>query len=181
MTRRTAERPMLIRLINRFMAQQLPGMTWSSFTVSYSVAFAPHRDKGNEPGTQNIFVVAASDKSMCTGGDLWIEHPDGEHVREVSVKQSLRGIVVPPTLRNPVVFRPNRWHGTAPWSGNRIALTFFTARGTDSFSEEERARLRDLGFWCKPSAGAAASPEEARGHANATSTSQDTHRRAAGP
>ena len=88
---------------------------------------------------------------MCTGGDLWIEHPDGEHVREMSVKQSLRGIVMP-TLRNPVVFRPNRWHGTAPWSGNRIALTFFTARGTDSFSEEERARLRDLGFWCKPSA-----------------------------
>ncbi|OLP85945.1 Retrovirus-related Pol polyprotein from transposon TNT 1-94 [Symbiodinium microadriaticum] len=170
-TQRTADRPMLTRLVNKFMSQQLPGMTWSSFTVSYNVAFAPHRDKGNEPGTQNIFVVA-SDKSMCTGGELWIENPDGEHVRRVSEKQSLRGIVMP-TLRNPVVFMPHRWHGTAPWSGNRIALTFFTTRGTDAFSQEERARLRDLGFWCKPSPEAAAS-EEAHRHPTTASASLDS-------
>ena len=170
-TQRTADRPMLTRLVNKFMSQQLPGMTWSSFTVSYNVAFAPHRDTGNEPGTQNIFVVA-SDKSMCTGGELWIENPDGEHVRRVSEKQSLRGIVMP-TLRNPVVFMPHRWHGTAPWSGNRIALTFFTTRGTDAFSQEERARLRDLGFWCKPSPEAAAS-EEAHRHPTTASASLDS-------
>ena len=166
-TKRTAERPMLTKLVNKFMSQQLPGMTWSSFTISYNVAFAPHRDKGNEAGTQNILVVA-SDKNMCTGGDLWLEHPDGEHVRQVSDKRSLRGIVMP-TLRNPVVFMPNRWHGTAPWSGNRIALTFFTTRGTESFSEEERVRLRDLGFWCRSAAeAAAASSEEAQDTTAAT-------------
>ena len=90
-TDRTKGRPWLVKVINKFMHQQLPDMRWSSFSISWDIAFAPHRDLGNAEGSQNALVVL-SHKGMCKGGDLWIEHPEGEHVRRVSDKKALRGL-----------------------------------------------------------------------------------------
>ena len=143
-TDRTKDRPWLVRLINKFMHQQLPDVRWSSFTISWDTAFAPRRDLGNAEGSQNALAVL-SHKGMCKGGDLWAEHPEGEHIRRVSEKRALRGLLMP-AQRNPVLFNPKKWHGTAPWRGTRIALTLFTVRGATSLSGAQQLQLGDIGF-----------------------------------
>ena len=107
-TQRTKERPLLTRLVNRFMQQENPGMSWSSFTISKDITFAPHRDLGNESDTQNILVVLNHQRS-CRGGELWVENPNGDETREVGKHKSLKGMLHP-TQRTPVIFSPKLWH-----------------------------------------------------------------------
>ncbi|CAE7548918.1 RE1 [Symbiodinium sp. CCMP2592] len=135
-TKRTDERPLLTRLVNRFMQQENPGMSWSSFTISKDITFAPHRDLGNENDTQNILVVLNHQRS-CRGGELWVENPNGDEIREVGKHKSLKGMLHP-TQRTPVVFSPKLWHGTAPWKGMRVAVTLFTSKDIKNLESSER-------------------------------------------
>ena len=144
LTSRTTQYPNLVALINRFMKQELPTATWSSFSVSRDVTFTPHRDLHNEPGSQNILVVL-NHKGQCKGGSLWIEHEDGDQVRQVKPDLSLNGVVLP-VLRHPVQFNPAKWHGTTPWKGSRTSLSFFTTKNAAALSNDEQQCLRELQF-----------------------------------
>ena len=144
LTSRTTQYPNLVTLINRFMKQELPTATWSSFSVSRDVTFTPHRDLHNEPGSQNILVVL-NHKGQCKGGSLWIEHEDGDQVRQVKPDLSLNGVVLP-VLRHPVQFNPAKWHGTTPWKGSRTSLSFFTTKNAAALSNDEQQCLRELQF-----------------------------------
>ena len=144
LTSRTTQYPNLVALINRFMKQEMPTATWSSFSVSRDVTFTPHRDLHNEPGSQNILVVL-NHKGQCKGGSLWIEHEDGDQVRQVKPDLSLNGVVLP-VLRHPVQFNPAKWHGTTPWKGSRTSLSFFTTKNAATLSNDEQQCLRELQF-----------------------------------
>ena len=144
LTSRTTQYPNLVALINRFMKQELPTATWSSFSVSRDVTFTQHRDLHNEPGSQNILVVL-NHKGQCKGGSLWIEHEDGDQVRQVKPDLSLNGVVLP-VLRHPVQFNPAKWHGTTPWKGSRTSLSFFTTKNAAALSNDEQQCLRELQF-----------------------------------
>ena len=143
-TTRTDQFPNLVALINRFMQQEMPNASWSSFTISKDVTFTPHKDTHNEPGSQNVLVVL-NHKGQCKGGSLWIEHEDGDQIRQVKPDLNLRGVVMP-VLRHPVQFDPAKWHGTTPWKGTRIALSFFTTRNVPTLPADERRRLKELCF-----------------------------------
>ena len=120
LTSRTTQYPNLVTLINRFMKQELPTATWSSFSVSRDVTFTPHRDLHNEPGSQNILVVL-NHKGQCKGGSLWIEHEDGDQVRQVKPDLSLNGVVLP-VLRHPVQF--NQQSGMEQHRGRAVELRY---------------------------------------------------------
>ncbi|CAE7683986.1 unnamed protein product [Symbiodinium sp. CCMP2592] len=75
-TTRTGQFPNLVAVINRFMKQEMPGATWTSFTASKDVTFTPHKDTHNDPNSQNVLVVL-NHKGQCNGGNLWIEHKEG--------------------------------------------------------------------------------------------------------
>ncbi|CAE7437089.1 RE1 [Symbiodinium sp. CCMP2592] len=143
-TTRTDQFPNLVALINRFMKQEMPGATWTSFTVSKDVTFTPHKDTHNDPNSQNVLVVL-NHKGQCNGGNLWIEHKDGDQMRQVKQNLKLRGVVMP-VLRNPVQFNPTKWHGTTPWKGSRTALSLYVIRNGHLLSAEEQRRLRELQF-----------------------------------
>ncbi|CAE7365731.1 unnamed protein product, partial [Symbiodinium sp. CCMP2592] len=143
-TTRTNQFPNLVALINRFMQQEMPAASWSSFTISQDVTFTPHKDTHNEPDSLNVLVVL-NHKGQCKGGSLWIEQEDGDQMRQIKPDLNLRGVVMP-VLRRPVQFSPTKWHGTTPWKGTRVALSFFTTRNVLTLPADEQRRLKELHF-----------------------------------
>ncbi|CAE7837310.1 unnamed protein product [Symbiodinium sp. CCMP2592] len=143
-TTRTNQFPNLVALINRFMQQEMPTASWSSFTISQDVTFTPHKDTHNEPDSLNVLVVL-NHKGQCKGGSLWIEQEDGDQMRQIKPDLNLRGVVMP-VLRRPVQFSPTKWHGTTPWKGTRVALSFFTTRNVLTLPADEQRRLKELHF-----------------------------------
>ena len=133
-----------MKLVNQFLRQDAPGVTWTSFVLSKNVAFNPHKDVHNEPGSQNLLVVL-SHRGMCKGGDLWLEQPEGEHARQVDNGKTLRGIILP-AQRNPVLFNPKKWHGTTPWSGTRVSISCFTTAKAGALDDSHQQQLQQLGF-----------------------------------
>ncbi|CAE7816426.1 unnamed protein product [Symbiodinium sp. CCMP2592] len=153
-TTRTNQFPNLVALINRFMQQEMPATSWSSFTISQDVTFTPHKDTHNEPDSLNVLVVL-NHMGQCKGGNLWIEQEDGDQMRQIKPDLNLRGVVMP-VLRRPVQFSPTKWHGTTPWKGTRVALSFFTTRNVLTLPADEQRRLKELHFpTCKAVAAAA--------------------------
>ena len=159
LTSRTTQYPNLVALINRFMKQGMPTATWSSFSVSRDVTFTPHRDLHNEHGSENILVVL-NHKGQRKGGSLWIEHEDGDQVRQVKPDLSRLNGVVLPVLRHPVQFNPAKWHGTTPWKGSRTSLSFFTTKNAATLSDDEQRCLRELQFPTRATAAAVTMHDE---------------------
>jgi hypothetical protein len=129
--------PAVVKLLCKFALQHDPEFKFTTITLNYNYASAPHRDVNHEDGKARI--IALGDFS---GGDLSIEgHRDPINIKDVWFD-----------------FDGRLLHGTNPFVGERYSLVYFTHLcWTNASSDTIIAPLVELGIpW--PGAVAASLP-----------------------
>ena len=145
-TRVTQDMPFLTRLLVQEVQSLFPDFQGTSVAVACNNLSPPHRDSHNLKGTCNWVVPLVVPES---GGSLWVE--DGEaggkgsgfEVRkcgQVEVKGSSHAIT------SGFQFRPQLWHATNPWKGDRAIIVGYSISGQQRLQPKDRVLLRNRGF-----------------------------------
>ena len=90
------------------------------------------------------------------GGQLWTLDDKGDHWRYVQDgKPALAGRLNHENGKA-VTFRGTEWHGTEPYSGDRVVCVSYVPRNWMTLDDDNFDKLGDLGFRvpCKPRASA---------------------------
>ena len=140
-TKLTKQLPHLVRQVCNFLRECFPGLAWGSIAVSHNEVAAPHSDDSNMAGSLNGSVSLGS----FSGGGLWLHCSKGTDPLPTSDGSALWGCVLPTRLQ-PCIFHPSMLHATAPFQGDRWAITVFTNRGLWDASREDWELLGQLGF-----------------------------------
>eukprot|EP00439_Symbiodinium_sp_Y106_P027584 s4975_g3.t1 len=142
-TRQTAERPWLTRLLNRYVAQLLPGHRWSAVQVTDRFSSGLHRDLRNQRGSLNAVVPL----SASEGGRVWTEEisPSNAPLAEEMVLPDGSKVVGTWSegSNEAVVFDARGWHLV---EGVKRVAVAYTPRALDEAVECERTLLDSLGF-----------------------------------
>ena len=147
LTKLTASRPKLTKMLTAMIAQKAPDHKYTSIMVLVD-ALAPMRTDKFNRGDSLLLPV-------CTpkhGGGLWTELLPGDKVTgTVEVRHGPNGPIAGQnhhlTAGEPLVFNPKARHATVPWkSGTRIALAAYTTGGVQKLTEAHLTSLRELGF-----------------------------------
>ncbi|OLP99622.1 hypothetical protein AK812_SmicGene17832 [Symbiodinium microadriaticum] len=135
--------PRLCQYLNRWLLRLFPGGSWASIAVSHNQAAEVHADEANDPQSLNHSVSVGT----FTGGELWIEDSQSGTIERVNplTGQSVFGRLVP-TCEQGFSFPPTALHATAPWVGDRWAITAFTPRQLDCLPKAQIRELREWGF-----------------------------------
>ncbi|CAE7206837.1 unnamed protein product [Symbiodinium sp. CCMP2592] len=143
-TMKTQQLAEVTKFVNAVLRRQLPQGTWSSIMISFNCPAMPHRDFHNLKGTTNYLLGLGT----YSRGGLWIEgrHPVLPAQRRKTPDGRLREGYVLPTYHRLVAFDPDGWHASEGWQGFRIAVSAYTTRKVVDLTEDERRRLRQLGF-----------------------------------
>jgi len=145
---------LLHSLYEKHKAQTIP--TWTSVTINYSFATAPHVDAGNLSGVPSVIVVLGK----YTGGRLWVRSGatvpptrlDGSRaVGETGILGGEEGTFYD-VKEYPLLFYGGDKHGTEPFSGERICCVWYcyggayTVKNADHKAEREKlmTQLREL-------------------------------------
>ena len=100
--------PLLAKLLSRFVLDHDPGYRFTTITLNYNYASAPHHDVNHEDGHARIIALGNFE-----GGELLLHESGNGESKKVDVR--------------------NRWfdfdgtvlHSTAPFSGERYSLVYF--------------------------------------------------------
>ena len=154
-TRATLEMPNFVKYINAWFcskfpkkATEIPGVSWTSFSINVNMASKLHRDCHNLIESHNVVATFG----IFQGGGLWLELPPGVDPQSVpDVKWKIRkGVKVPRRVmevyHEPTLFDPKTTHGTMPWTGKRISVTLYTARSAPDMDMNIVSQLQGLGF-----------------------------------
>ena len=149
-TKATTQYPHLCQYVNACVAKWFPNMIpeWTSVCITNNMKSNMHMDVNN---------LVESDNFTCSYGNfekggIWLElrEEDPDPGEPLTWKNKPNGTRVPgvalSTRHRPLQFSPRRYHVTLPWSGQRIVVTAFTAKGAVSMSEDERKLLSKSGF-----------------------------------
>ena len=128
----------LVSLANLLVA----GRSYSSFSLSRNVLSRPHRDSNNDRSTLNIIVPL----TKWSGGQLWIESPDGN---SQLLPSGLRGKKLPVTAPF-LLFDGADLHATCPWEGMRLTLVLYHVRNSSWLTPGSDRILRRFGFQLLP-------------------------------
>ena len=135
----TYQRKHLVRLLNRYIKDQVPHAEYSALCLSESSLLDWHRDKNNLQGSLN-FVVPVG---VFSGGDIRVLE-EGASLDEAEI-DPLRGFNFK-VSEGPVAFNARRRHKVLPHQGDRLVLVAYTPRGLGRLSEDQIRDLRGLGF-----------------------------------
>ncbi|CAE6953093.1 GIP [Symbiodinium sp. CCMP2592] len=125
--------------LNRFMTAHGAEGGRSSISVTRDARVLPHRDVNNVG--LNYSMAIGSFK----GGDLWVEHPEGDIKKCVGPGDTRLGRVY--KHRNKMnVFDPKSFHAVDQWEGERWSITAFQSRSSMQLPPDQRAHLEELGF-----------------------------------
>ncbi|CAE7509890.1 RE1 [Symbiodinium sp. CCMP2592] len=117
-----------------------PHMCFSSAAVLEEVMAPPHRDSRNE-ATPNLILPL----TRFEGGAVWEENEFGNVLRDVKGKPTAGRLLDvatgPQTLQ-----AQSKFHLTEPWAGRRVILVGYTVSRIEFLSEDQRGKLRELGF-----------------------------------
>ena len=128
----------LVSLANLLVA----GRHYSSFSLSRNVLSRPHTDLNNDRSTLNIIVPL----TRWSGGELWIEAPDGN---SQLLPSGLRGKKLP--ITSPfLLFDGADLHATCPWEGMRLTLVLYHVRNSSWLTPGSDRLLRRFGFQLLP-------------------------------
>ena len=158
-TRKTSDFPLCAKYLNSFLQQYCPpGYAWSSVVVNENNEVPAHRDVNNLKGHPNLVVGLGDYK----GGELWVQENvesldkgwnagvKGPLVeREVRPGERLWGRLYP-TKGKAVMFPPNAWHQSEPWTGCRITVSAYMSRAATHVTPEVSQQLRSKGFPLPP-------------------------------
>ena len=144
-TRSSLKFPELNRFLNSYLRHWLPGLSWSSISLTVNGKTGPHRDHHNLKNSTNyIHGLGNFDK-----GGVWLEGqpPCGYTAvkRQLPNGSMVTGFVVPLNGQF-VAFDPSCTHATQAWTGCRISITAFTTRLLPRMSTEDLSQLKKLCF-----------------------------------
>ena len=123
--------PFATRVFVKYIRQIAPKHEFNSLAVNINVEARGHKDIHNVG--MNMIAALSSFKK----GGLEVDGPNGVEVLEVGPE--------------PVFFDPKHTHSTKEWSGgNRVVLLAYSVRDSAKMSEENAARLREIGFVWSP-------------------------------
>ncbi|CAE7371234.1 RE1 [Symbiodinium sp. CCMP2592] len=138
--RSCAENPLAIKCLTRLLRRAFPHMCFSSVAVLEEVMAPPHRDCRNE-ATPNLILPL----TRFEGGAVWKENEFGNVLRDVKGKPTAGRLLDvatgPQTLQ-----AQSKFHLTEPWAGRRVILVGYTVSRIEFLSEDQRSKLRELGF-----------------------------------
>ncbi|CAE7578817.1 RE1 [Symbiodinium sp. CCMP2592] len=138
--RSCAENPLAIKCLTRLLRRAFPHMCFSSAAVLEEVMAPPHRDSRNE-ATPNLILPL----TRFEGGAVWEENEFGNVLRDVKGKPTAGRLLDvatgPQTLQ-----AHSKFHLTEPWAGRRVILVGYTVSRIEFLSEDQRGKLRELGF-----------------------------------
>ena len=117
----------------------------TSLYISRNATAKCHRDSHNLRGSLN-WVTSVGNFS---GGALWVECKSDSPPSNAVYKE-VNGVKVPGFLTNTknqvLSFRPDCYHETQPFKGDRYNLVAYTTRSLPEASEAVRKKLRRMGF-----------------------------------
>ena len=141
---------MTCRYLNGCLKQWRPQskVKWTSFSLSMNTQAQIHIDAHNYDSSVNMTCSLGK----FTGGELWLEMKEEDHVqpRVVHWETKSNGVRVPghlySTYRQPLLVSPKTYHKTRAWKGTPWAMTAFTARSFRGLEPRDRDFLRSAGF-----------------------------------
>ena len=137
----TRSHPNLTRLLTRYMSENSKG-PFISVVVSRDCVFKPHRDPNDIR-----FATTLIGLSKHTGGELWVEHDEGDCARITSPDAPpMPGHLHPTADGKVVTFWGNKLHGTEPYEGSRTVEIGYVPRNWEKLSEGDLKELVELGF-----------------------------------
>ena len=134
------EFPDTIRCLTRLLRRAFPHMTFSSLALLEDVKAGAHRDSRNEQYPNLLLSL-----TRFEGGAVWEENELGNVVRPVK-GQPTTGRLLDVSTGPQVLQAHSKFHQTEPWSGRRLLLVGYTVSRLEFLSEDQRNKLRDLGF-----------------------------------
>ena len=146
-TKVTRDFPYLARLVINHMRSQKPEFQGTSVCVSCNVQSSPHRDSYNLESTENTVIPLVLPE---TGGEVWMQCEDDAQVNDqpMQVMQcghtAVQGYLKP--IQKGVVLCPQRWHATAPWTGDRVVMIGYSIGGLRKLSLQARRLLHKCGM-----------------------------------
>ena len=135
-TKVTRDFPYLARLVINHMRSQRPEFQGTSVCVSCNVQSSPHRDSYNLESTENTVIPLVLPE---TGGEVWMQCEDDAQVddQQMQVMQcghtTVQGHLK--AIQKGVVLCPQRWHATAPWTGDRVVMIGYSIGGLRKLDE----------------------------------------------
>ena len=118
------------------------GRHYSSLSFSRNVLSRPHRDSNNDRTTLKVLVPL----TKWSGGELWIESPDGNSQLLPSGLRGRKHPVTAPFL----LFDGASLHATCPWEGMRLTLVLYHIRNSSWLTSGSDRVLRRFGFQLLP-------------------------------
>ncbi|CAE7231546.1 unnamed protein product [Symbiodinium sp. CCMP2592] len=144
-TNLTRQRPNLCKLVNAFIRQELPGLTYATFQIAIDATLTPHRDLTNEVSSKSGVIGL----TKFTGGRLWIEDSHGMVKRRIVGDEIKVGNLLE-VSRQAHTFNARQWHGADKHRGVRGIVTCYTPRCLDKGDIDTHQCLCDLGFNLPP-------------------------------
>ena len=122
-----------------------PTHRFTSLALFRNLRTQPHRDSHNDLSSETVVFPI----SKFQNGEVWVEG-EPEKPDEISCMEKIGDKLVKgkllPVANRPVTFNPRSWHSTQPWTGDRVALSAYSIRGSDCLTSEDSDTLRELGF-----------------------------------
>ena len=149
--RLSIDMPQTTRVLNKFVQQLDPNHMYATITITENTVFKPHRDKFNDPDTQNLCYGL----SRYSGGEIWVcDEAMGPEDKGLTWRVPHDGQPAKPgrllsTCRKIAKFSPRALHGTEAFDGTRVMILAYTPRDLDSAAQEVKDTLLDWNFRCK--------------------------------
>ena len=118
----TRQLPHVVKQLCAFMQACFPGFHWSSIAISHNELARPHRD------VHNLDLNCSVSLGPFSGGGVWLEARGGSDPMPDGTGKALWGSTIA-TRAQPRAFPPSILRGTAPFQGERWALTAYTNKG----------------------------------------------------
>ena len=128
--------PYVTMLLTSILRSSAPGSWFSSATLSLNIRSGIHTDSHNYASIENILVPASSFER----GELWLRHPQGDHVLQDLPGRLLR--ICQPCVH----FLSHTQHATMPWCGNRLLVIGYHIRSPHLLPVAAMEKLLALGF-----------------------------------
>ncbi|CAE7857444.1 unnamed protein product [Symbiodinium necroappetens] len=138
-TRATELIPEATRFFNQYLTLQGATGPRSSLTIGINSCLSYHRD------VHNVGMNSTIALGQFSGGQVWVEDPEGSDWREVSSDRWVRGRVHK-THHRLLSFSPKDLHRVEPHRGERWSITGFQTRSACRLSISGQAALGALGF-----------------------------------
>ncbi|CAE7421810.1 TUT4 [Symbiodinium sp. CCMP2592] len=117
-------------------------LMFTDCTLSLNIQALPHPDSHNHPASMNLALPC----SDCTGGQIFVEHPEGKaRLQQDGVR--VNGHIL--STREAVSFSPRCTHATLPWNGDRLLLLSFHIDTPRRLCTDDVDELRLMGQFQK--------------------------------